>query len=672
MNSTVLDTFPGMHGQVEGVLRNREVLSEEEEAIIRKFSKQWYVTKVEKINIGVKNKYTYAFIKPLNTYKEMFNLERELVVIFSPYKSFEPRSLDAYDEVIKRHQKLRLEKICYILISKDEMIEHKLNELLGTNQESQIIIPIAYKEILEPLDNYYFRNKFKNHFYTRDLFAFESPLKKDLYFFGRDNIIQKIVNRHKSKENSGLFGLRKTGKTSVIFGIERVLNLNGLNSVIIDCQDPAFHHRRWNQALYYITYLIKEQHHLSLTLDQEEDYTEANASILFAKNIQRLNEELQQDNILLIFDEIENITFNIATTKHWEKEYDFIFFWQAIRSIYQKNSNLFSFLVVGTNPVCIETATINGKDNPIFNALPYDYIERFDVQTTRSMVRSLGRYMGLKFDEVIYSKLTEDYGGHPFLIRHVCSLINELNPSDRPTNIDRIVYEKAKKEFDERFNSYIEMILSVLKDFYPEEYEMLKLLAVGDSDEFKKYAQTSSSYTNHLIGYGIVADNRGEYDFKIDAVKNHLNSLHRYKKISMTSKEKWAEISERRNDLEPKLRKIIRNQLKAQFGSTEAKEIVLNIMGDKVKKKYSHNSFNDLFNPNKSEIYLEDLRKLISKNWDIFKNIFGRDMETFNLQMKTINKHRDDAHAKEITNEEMTYFRVCMTQLEEYVNDFLD
>ena len=60
----------------------------------------------------------------------MFNLEREMIVVFSPYAFFEPRTLDAIDYITEKYQSLRLEKVCSIIISRDETIEGKLKELL--------------------------------------------------------------------------------------------------------------------------------------------------------------------------------------------------------------------------------------------------------------------------------------------------------------------------------------------------------------------------------------------------------------------------------------------------------------------------------------------------------------------------------------------------------------
>jgi hypothetical protein len=50
-------------------------------------------------------------------------------------------------------------------------------------------------------------------FFRRDLFALESPLTMDTSFFGRGDIVDQLFDRFKQGQNSGLFGLRRIGKT---------------------------------------------------------------------------------------------------------------------------------------------------------------------------------------------------------------------------------------------------------------------------------------------------------------------------------------------------------------------------------------------------------------------------------------------------------------------------
>ena len=646
--------------------------TEDEIKIIKKLSSELYITNGgSTLSLGAKSTYRYFLIKPTDIYVELFNIEKEVVVCFSDYEDFQPRTLDAFESAMSKFQDLRLEKIVAVLISKDDGIESKISDILKNDPEYQVIVPFSYSELLSCSDSYFVRNRFKRYFYNRDLFSFQSPLKTDLYFFGRTDLIHKIVNRHKSHENSGLFGLRKTGKTSIIFGIQRVLKKTSLYSSFIDCQNPSFHMKRWNYALKYVIDEIKAQNNISLKLKDIETYTEDNASTSFEKDLLKIHSKISLKSVLLIFDEVEHMSYGVSPTSHWRNDNDFILFWQTLRSVYQKHTNLFSYLIVGTNPKCVETPFINGIDNPIFSQIPYEYITPFDVPQTREMVRKLGRIMGLKYDETIYSKLTEDFGGHPFIIRLVCSAINKLSPADRPIRIDRALYEKGKDLFTTEYGSYIEMVISVLKEYYNDEYEMLKMLAIDDVNTFNDFANLSSEYTNHLLGYNIIDKNLDVYTFKIDAIKKYLASQNKYKKIELTDKEKIQEISDRRNEIEPKLRTIIRTTLFSKFGEIETKNKVLDVFGNPRKSKYYTYTLKDIFNPNKSEIYFEDLRKIIAKEWSSFEHIFGRDKESFNVNMNCINKYRVDSHAKNISNEEMLYFRANISKIESYIEQYL-
>ena len=47
------------------------------------------------------------------------------------------------------------------------------------------------------------------------------------------------------------------------------------------------------------------------------------------------------------------------------------------------------------------------------------------------------------------------------------------------------------------------------------------------------------------------------------------------------------------------------------------------------------------------------------------------DQQRFNTYMNNINKYRADAHAKSISDEEMSEFRVSATKIEGMLNDYL-
>jgi hypothetical protein len=291
-----------------GINPNTELahFTQEEQEIIKRFATEWYVTSSgNPVKLGATSTYKYFLIKPISVYQELFNIEREIVVIFSNYDTFEPRTLDAFDYVVDRYQELRIEKVCSVLVSKDVNIASKIRDLLKSAPEYQIVVPFYFGELLDIKDDYFVRNRFRENFYSRDLFAFQSPLKKDLYFFGRTDLVHKIVNRHRSSENSGLFGLRKTGKTSIIFGIRRVIGAHNGISVFIDCQSPSFHRKRWFSALRYVAEEIKDQNKVNVSISDESRYSEENAASAFERDLSKISGRLKQKKFLIIFDETE-------------------------------------------------------------------------------------------------------------------------------------------------------------------------------------------------------------------------------------------------------------------------------------------------------------------------------------------------------------------------------
>lgn len=102
---------PGIHPSVY----QKRCFSNIEFHIIERFGREWYVTRGEEILLS-KSKYRYILIKPTPLYQEMFNLDREIVVVFSDYEIFEPRTLDAFDHVRRSVEKLRVDKICCVMV----------------------------------------------------------------------------------------------------------------------------------------------------------------------------------------------------------------------------------------------------------------------------------------------------------------------------------------------------------------------------------------------------------------------------------------------------------------------------------------------------------------------------------------------------------------------------
>lgn len=661
-----------------------ERLSYESQRIVTAFSDVFYVTIASHLNIGARSEYDYCLLKPTSLISEQFNLTREIIVVLSAYESFEPRSLDAIGKInewISYKSPLRLERICSVMASNDVLIANKLKDILKTNsEEMQMVIPFSFQEIMEkhvalsPADwREFVIQRFRDYFYERDLFSFRAPLKKDLYFFGRQNFVQELVNIHLSHENAGVFGLRRSGKTSILYAMQRSLDRADKKWLWVDCESIAT--MRWYHALYYIVVSAYKRFDLEYE-GLREDYDYEQAPALFESDMNEFSKLISEESLLIMFDEIEQITFDIAIAEHWRQGADFIYFWRAIRATYQKYPEYISFIVAGTNPKAIETARINGYDNPLYQQLATEkYLPSFSVLETSDMVNKLGGYMGLKFDQTVCTLLTQDYGGQPFIIRQFCSVLNAFvnkKKYTKPRIVTKTIYDEVKKAFDnsEMLNTYCDLILEVLRDNYHEEYLALEKLALGDKKAVGELLH-NKAVVSHLIGYGIITQDGDLFGFRNETLKLYILDRNRYRKRLATDEEKWQEISERRNRAETELRNIVRIQLKASLGETEAKEKVIKALESmkKLKQEYHLLEYKDLFNQKKCEVYWSEVVNLVFFNWNgSFSNIFSN-KQLFKAHGDIINNLRRDCHAYEVSDDEMDSFRVSITWLEKEIEN---
>jgi hypothetical protein len=660
----------------------------EEKVICKNLSeKYWYLTRFNQTWIA-DSCYNSVFLRPTQEISVEFNLHREVVLIFCNYPEFMPRCLEVIDEFNVQEQ--RLEEICCIIVSKDSDLENKINQYLKKDKESRVIIPFTYDELFNKYDNEAVRNKFREHFYQRDLFDLQVPLKKDLYFFGRTSLIHTLANKHLTDELAGVFGLRKSGKTSILFGVERVLDKKQSVFYYIDCE--TLHTVNWRIALHSIVSKLAEKCGVEQKLIHKQDHYKSEdivISDIFIEDIKHIYNKNGKRSILLVFDEIEHITFDTSASEGWRSGEYFLLFWQTLRSAYHQlqGKSIFTFLIAGTNPLCVEKSSINGSDNPLFQQFKPTFIAPFEIEHTKDMVQRLGGYMGLIFTDEICTHLNEDFGGHPLLIRQMCSFIHRQiigERKQRPFEIDKAFYNQCKKNFYESesgFIKYVQMILCVLENNYPDEYYMLEQLAIGNYVDFNGLAAQDKTYISHLLNYGVIAKNSvGDgYSFRIEALEDYLRKNTKYKRLNLSQEEMWLEICERRNRAECKLRDLVRKTLKARYGEVDATDIIkkelIGVEGKKDSKtKRLHNPvYRDYFDPNKVDIFFKTLLGVIrSKYDDCFRNVFDVDISTFDNRTELLNSYgRSDCHGKKISENEFKRFRIDMEWLEQKLEENL-
>jgi hypothetical protein len=328
----------------------------EEEDMLKAFLPCFFVT-WGRLRRAYNTELSVYFLNPEPFMKETFGFDQEVMLVYSKYDRLEARSVQAAEQFMADDPaRGRVEKLTYFFVSESADTEEWFHSYITMSPESKLIIPIAAEDLRANADNAWFvRNKTAKLLYGRDLFDHRLPLEKDTYFFGRSELVVNLFDAIKRSENRGIFGLRKTGKTSLLYKLERMLKADKIAEVLYyDCKLPSIRKLRWYQLLGRICAELATR----LGLFCASTLNEISAADKFIELVSQLTKP-----VLLIFDEIEFISPVGIDDEHWHK--DFVDFWQtfwACQSRYRK----ISAMIAGVNPSVVEMDSVGGVQNPLF------------------------------------------------------------------------------------------------------------------------------------------------------------------------------------------------------------------------------------------------------------------------------------------------------------------
>lgn len=456
------------------------------------------------------SEFIFSFLSSSTELKEMFNFEYEVLLVYHKYIPAEPRAFQAVDRYISSAPaKGRVENLVYFFVSEQLDIQDFVDSYMLEHKDERIVIAFNADNIISKgkdciiqsiQQKYMSVNKFKDNL----------PIQSDTYYFGRELESTIAANSFLKKENIGVFGLRKTGKTSFLLKLIRQFQSERIKFIFLQAQDTKINMLRWNELLKFISQLM---------LPNDEDFSEPNAGESFAKILARGLECM--DRFVLMIDEIEQLTPGTASEEHWKDDYRRFF--QTIRSCQTTNRSL-SLIVAGLNSSCADNDRFNGKQNPLFGIISQIYLKGLSESETRSMINKLAKISSASFDDAAITHLFRSYGGHPLMTRLACSFELEYlraHGSRFPAKISLGTVEINNKSRDRELIFYTRHIINELEDYYPDEYKLLEKLAAGDILHFTKATSTSTAGV-YLHKYGIVGEVNGTPYITINVVAEYL------------------------------------------------------------------------------------------------------------------------------------------------------
>lgn len=297
-----------------------------------------------------------------------------------------------------------------------------------------------------------------------DLFNDRNAISDSLSFYGRSNLLNVLEQDLSRFQSVGIFGLRKSGKTSVL--LQLAMSMCRYPVVHIDLQPFAGKTRYgveiFNHILQGLSSLTQADNNSPLEFPLFDDSLPTSSlTTEFMRRFQQLSERLFKlgyDKPAVVFlDEIERILPSTLDSsddvKQSIEEFNALF--GTFRALNQEQ-HLLSLLVADLHPDCnnINHWHIPGvPTNPVYQFFKEVFVKPFVEEDTGTMLAQIAQLMGIKFEQGIVQQIHQLSGGHPFIARQLASLIcNRVTNKQKTLEGELITVQSASRYLNRPFS----------------------------------------------------------------------------------------------------------------------------------------------------------------------------------------------------------------------------
>jgi hypothetical protein len=300
----------------------------------------------------------------------------------------------------------------------------------------------------------------------QNLYAISSPVSDDLSFFGRETVLQQLIDLADAGQPVGIFGLRKTGKTSLI---QRLQGRLAARRVIASVDTQGTARERGVSPLYLtiigalVAHIEQYRPGLSRTMpplnlwpppkeparspamlaaqpservpregSAKGGMSSPDAMQAFAADLAALHQHIGGDErLLLILDEVDRL-LPAGDDEGYE---GFSTFLGQLRAASQ-GLKLLDFILVGVDPSVNRRDKWRDRDNELYQALREVWVPAMDPEDAEEMIESIGLQMGMQYEPAALRLLAQAGGGQPFVTRQICSQVVRDVIDRAPATID--------------------------------------------------------------------------------------------------------------------------------------------------------------------------------------------------------------------------------------------
>lgn len=429
--------------------------------------------------------------------EHQFSIYREIPLIYSAHRDLQGRyvkNLDLLFDLIP-DERSSIDTSIVLIYVKSVLIQQV--DALSTSKHRLVLLPSGEAtdepdSENSPPDTSNILTQITRALYSTDLYAQKTPVTSE-QFFGRHDALNELRANVKNGAVSGVFGLRKSGKTSILKQLELTAmddqcyvyyDLEKSESVRFGRPIPA--------TLLGLARLIQERIRsrggwvagIAGYVDAAVQDPASNSLDRFQHMMNNVlkNKKNRAFTTILCLDEVEHLLpFDMDSIEVGESQDEVARFFGVLRALMQENDN-FSMILAGITGFAFEKSQIYNRSNPLFELSTPIWLSSLSLSDSSSLLTEIGIRQGMVWDDSATELAWRESGGHPLLLRLVASAVfDSLNPARLdPVEIDRSEVERYTEEFRSNSMSIAAEILSHYFQFYPEDRDVLDLLQSQD------------------------------------------------------------------------------------------------------------------------------------------------------------------------------------------------
>lgn len=398
-------------------------------------------------------------------------------------------------------------------------------------QPALMIIPLGKSELESVADPArLFRDTLADWLWGRDVFTLTAWVKGD-DFFGRRPLLADLHDMIAISQPIGLFGLRKTGKTSVLQALREreeaeenvVLYVDMFEGEALEKLFPWVYWTLANELQRYAQGYLDRDFEWTLggKYQSHDKFGSLSVSDAFFAELKKVLSAFARQpagsrRIVLMLDEWEVLYHHDAV-----QTFRFL---GGLRGAQQSFPNVLSIICTGANASVSEIPQIKGRDNPVFSYLKPFYLPLLSQQECQEMIQSLGLRSGVKFEVDAIREVYRQAAGHPLVTRGLCAIASRRNQKQSATELavsaqDILV---AAKRYRQENRHVFQEIHDRLNRDYPEELGILNQLARSGIPH-RRQQRNQDGAIDHLCSYQIVEEADAGVRIRMRMLQDWLN-----------------------------------------------------------------------------------------------------------------------------------------------------